>query len=123
MRGKGTVPERQVRNRLERAGIRYKANTKGLPGTPDLVIPSVKRAVFVHGCFWHMHRCRYGRVVPKTNVEFWRAKRAANVRRDRRNLSALRRAGWRVMTLWECQIGDPLAVARNAKKFLEDART
>src|SRR5687768_9553296 len=82
IRGRDTGPEMRVRRLLHRLGYRYALHSKALPGKPDLVFRSRKKAIFVHGCYWHMHRCKYGRVVPATRTEFWQAKRKGNVNRD-----------------------------------------
>jgi DNA mismatch endonuclease, patch repair protein len=73
-----------------------------LPGKPDLVFPKRRKIIFVHGCFFHMHDCRYGQVTPKTNAEFWRKKRMSNVERDIKNETDLRNAGWEILVIWEC---------------------
>src|SRR5690348_15456508 len=103
IRGKDTRPEILVRSLVHALGFRFRLHRRELPGVPDLVFASRRKVIFVNGCFWHMHRCRYGAVKPATNSEFWAEKRSANVKRDRKNLSALRRQGWSVMTVWECQ--------------------
>ena len=102
IQGKDTKPELIVRSLVHQMGYRFRLHRKDLPGKPDLVLPRHGKIIFVHGCFWHMHRCRYGRVQPKTNADFWQAKRTANVERDRRNLRMLRRAGWQTLIIWEC---------------------
>ena len=99
-----TKPEMLVRSSLHRLGYRYALHRRDLPGTPDLVFQSRGKVLFVHGCFWHGHSCKYGRTRPKSNVLFWTTKIAANMNRDKRNISKLRRLGWRVMVIWECQI-------------------
>ena len=100
---KDTTPERAVRSALHRLGFRFRLHVRGLPGSPDIVLPKHRTVVFVHGCFWHRHpRCRHA-ATPKSRVAFWREKFAGNVRRDQRNFAALRRLGWRVVTVWECQ--------------------
>ena len=104
IRGKDTKPEMIVRKLAHAMGYRYRLHRKDLPGKPDLVFPSRKKVIFVHGCFWHMHNCRYGRVTPKTNAEFWQKKREATVMRDRRNRRALRATGWESLVVWECWI-------------------
>ena len=83
IKGKDTRPEMVVRRMLHRLGFRYALHKNGLPGKPDLVFPSRRKVIFVHGCYWHIHDCRYGRVVPATRADFWRAKRRSNVERDR----------------------------------------
>ncbi|MGZ5528133.1 MAG: very short patch repair endonuclease [Limisphaerales bacterium] len=104
VRGKDTKPELAVRSALHGLGYRYVLHQRTLPGTPDLVFPSRRKILFVHGCYWHGHSCKYGMAQSKTNVEFWQAKIAANIRRDARNLRALRSDGWQVMVIWECQV-------------------
>lgn len=107
IRGANTRPELLVRSFLHRVGIRFRLHAGNLPGKPDLVVPAAKIVVFVHGCFWHRHRgCRLT-TSPTANAEFWARKFAGNVERDRRNQRDLRRAGWRVLVLWECQIDKP----------------
>jgi len=107
IRGKDTKPELIVRSLVHQLGFRFRLHRKDLPGKPDLVLPRLRKVIFVHGCFWHRHRCRYGRVQPKTNAEFWHAKLMGNVERDRRNRKALRKAGWQVLEVWECWTRDP----------------
>lgn len=103
IRGKDTKPEMIVRRVCHALGLRFRLHRKDLPGKPDLVFAKHKTVVFVHGCFWHSHDCRYGRVVPKTNAEFWREKRAATVERDREKARQLEALGWRVLEYWECE--------------------
>ncbi len=106
IRGKDTKPELIVRSIVHQMGYRFRLHRKDLPGQPDLVLPGRRKIIFVHGCFWHMHCCRYGRVIPKTNADFWQAKREGTVARDRRNGKALKADGWKVMTVWECWTRD-----------------
>lgn len=110
IRGKNTTPELRVRRLLHRLGYRYLLHAKKLPGTPDLVFPSRKKIVFVHGCYWHCHHCKYGRTIPKTNAEFWANKRARNVARDAEQQKRLRQFGWETLVVWECQ-------TRNSSSF------
>ena len=102
IRGKDTTPERVVCRVVRALGRRFRRHWADLPGKPDLVFPALRKVIFVHGCFWHMHRCRHGRVEPRTNAAFWRKKREGNAVRDRANRRKLRRLGWRVLTIWEC---------------------
>lgn len=104
IKGRNTKPEMVVRSLVHRMGFRYRLHRKDLPGKPDLVFPSRRKIILVHGCFWHMHDCSYGRVVPRTNAEFWQNKRMGNVERDKRNEAALREAGWNILVIWECQV-------------------
>ena len=104
VRGKNTAPELAVRRALHRMGYRYRLHRRDLPGSPDIVLSRRRLALFVHGCFWHRHAdCRRS-TTPQTRREFWEAKFAANVERDRRHVAALEAAGWRVEVLWECNI-------------------
>lgn len=106
IRGQNTRPERVVRSHLHRAGLRFRLHRSDLPGRPDLVLPRWNTVIFVHGCFWHRHPgCRFA-TTPSTNRAFWRRKFESNIERDRRNASRLRRAGWRVLTVWECSLSD-----------------
>ena len=100
VRGHNTSPERYVRNRLWSSGFRYRLNVRGLPGSPDLVLPRYRIAVFVHGCFWHRHECPKGRRFPSTNHEFWRRKLENNMARDVASQSELQRLGWTVYVVW-----------------------
>jgi len=104
IRGKDTKPEMTVRRFLHAHGYRYRLHRRDLPGKPDLVIPKLKVCLFVHGCFWHRHLgCRYA-TTPKTRIEFWDEKFQMNVARDLANTQALETAGWRVLTIWECEL-------------------
>ncbi len=98
-----TGPEMRVRSLLHSLGYRYRLHRKELPGKPDVVLVKHRTVIFVHGCFWHCHECRWGRVIPKTRPEFWSKKRAGNVGRDVRHKAALEQAGWKVITIWECE--------------------
>jgi DNA mismatch endonuclease (patch repair protein) len=102
-----TKPEITLRKALHKLGFRYVIGDKRLPGTPDLTFPKYKAAVFVHGCFWHGHNCRQGRV-PSSNVAYWVPKIEANRKRDARKEQAVRDLGWRVFTIWECELTAPL---------------
>ena len=107
---KGTQPEQFVRRYLHAAGLRFRLHDPRLPGTPDLVLPRYRAAVFVNGCFWHRHPdCRYT-TTPATRREFWATKFATNVLRDRAKAAALSDAGWRVFTIWECESHDELVL-------------
>lgn len=101
-----TKPELIVRSVLHRMGYRFRLHRKDLPGKPDIVLPKYETVVFVHGCFWHQHpRCKRA-TVPATRREFWIQKLRRNVERDKRVKNQLRRQGWRVITVWECQTKD-----------------
>ena len=103
IRNRDTRPEKIVRSIVHGLGYRYRLHRKDLPGKPDLVFTKRRKIIFVHGCFFHMHDCPYGRVIPKTNAEFWQAKRLSNVARDQKNLTALEDQEWTVMIIWECE--------------------
>ena len=106
IRGRDTEGELAVRRYLHRAGLRFRVNDRTLPGSPDLTIPMYRAVVFVHGCFWHRHAgCRFA-TTPATRIEFWQAKFAANVVRDRAAKNDLRKLGWRPFVIWECEVGD-----------------
>lgn len=106
-----TGPEMVVRKVLHGLGLRFRLQRRDLPGTPDVVLPRHRTAIFVHGCFWHRHPgCRKA-TMPKTRVEFWRDKFDRNVARDCEKESALVQAGWHVLTIWECETRDPDALA------------
>ena len=112
IRSRNTKPEMIVRRMLCEIGLRYRLHRTNLPGKPDIVMPGRKVAIFVHGCFFHMHKCRYGRVVPATNAQFWQTKRSSNALRDKRNSRQLRKLGWVVLTLWECETKNPEKLRR-----------
>lgn len=118
IRSRNTRPEMLVRSLVHSMGYRYRLHRKDLPGKPDLVFPSRKKIIFVHGCFFHMHACRYGNVTPKTNADFWQKKRLSNVERDRRSIAALEEAGWKVLTVWECETKDTERMAAVLEAFL-----
>ncbi len=101
---KDTAPEMILRRALHAKGYRYRLNDKGLPGSPDIVLPKYKTAIFVHGCFWHRHEgCRLAST-PKDNAAFWNDKFETNVKRDIKNENELRRTGWQVIVVWQCQL-------------------
>jgi DNA mismatch endonuclease (patch repair protein) len=102
IRSKDTMPEMIVRRIVHAAGFRYRLHARNLPGHPDLVFPRLRKVIFVHGCFWHRHRCKNGQAIPTTRTAFWEAKFEANVTRDKEVLRQLRGAGWDVMVVWEC---------------------
>lgn len=106
IRNRDTKPEMIVRKLVHAMGYRYRLHRKDLPGKPDLVFSRIRKVIFVHGCFWHMHRCRYGRVKPKTNAQFWTDKRESNRMRDTKNRLLLKKLGWVSLILWECNIMD-----------------
>ena len=106
VKGRDTKPEVALRKKLFALGLRYRLNVKALPGKPDLVFPKHRTVVFVHGCFWHGHHCKRGARAPKQNAEYWREKIARNKARDKKNATELKKLGWRVVTVWECELKD-----------------
>lgn len=118
IKGKGTNPERLVAALLGELGIDAEEHPNDLPGKPDFVLRGRRIAIFVHGCFWHQHSCKYGRVSPSTNPEFWKKKISSNVTRDRRNYRNLRAQGWSVVTIWECRLRDLDRVKRRLQALL-----
>src|SRR5438874_1914594 len=105
IKGANTAPEIVVRRIVRSLGAKFRCHPKNVPGKPDFAMRDLRLVVFVHGCFWHGHRCQGGRR-PKSNVEYWTRKLEGNLRRDRRITRELRRAGWRRLVIWECELGD-----------------
>lgn len=104
IKGKDTKPEMIVRKYLFSRGMRFRVQVRKLPGTPDIVLPKYKTAIFVNGCFWHGHEgCKYFRL-PKSNVEFWKEKIERNIERDRESMQALLDLGWKIIRVWECEL-------------------
>lgn len=118
IRGKDTKPEKLTCSLLHRMGYRFRLHARNLPGMPDIVLPRHRKVVFVNGCFWHGHKaCPRGRP-PKSNFEFWSKKLAANARRDRLASNRLRREGWQVLTIWECETRNIEKVIVKLQKFM-----
>ena len=116
-----TRPEVAVRSLVHRLGYRFRLHRRDLPGRPDLVLPRHRTVIFVHGCFWHQHNCSRGRRQPASNQSYWGPKLARNVDRDATVKRALQAMGWRVLTIWECQVGPPELSAR-INRFLREGR-
>jgi len=116
---KNTKPEIIVRSFVHRMGYRYSLHRRDLPGHPDMVLTRHSKIIFIHGCFWHMHKCRYGRVTPATNTKFWQTKREGNVARDNRNIRKLRKDGWKILVIWECQTRNSEKLISKLRKFLD----
>lgn len=116
VRSRDTGPEMKVRRAAHAMGLRYRLHRKDLPGSPDLVFPARKLALFVHGCFWHGHSCPRGAREPATNVSYWRAKIGRNVSRDRAVMKALKAMGWRGRIVWECEIRDETRLKKLLKR-------
>jgi len=120
VKGRDTRPEMVVRRALTRLGARYRLHRKDLPGSPDVAMPGRRLAVFVHGCFWHGHDCPRGAREPKQNRDYWLAKIARNRARDVRNREALQAMGWRVETVWECELKDAAALEGRLSSLLSN---
>ena len=118
IKSKNTGPERIVRSLLHRAGRRFRIHVRALPGTPDIVLPGSRVVVFIHGCFWHRHAGCKGASTPKTHKKFWTEKFARNIANDRKHRRRLRRLGWRVVTIWECQLRHPEKALARIEKVL-----
>ncbi len=118
VKGKDTAPELAVRRLLHARGYRYRLHRRDLPGNPDLTFPARRKVIFIHGCFWHGHDCKRGARTPKTNTDYWAAKIARNVARDRRCLDDLAREGWQACVVWECEIADAEALIGRLSRFL-----
>ena len=119
VRDKNTGPEWVVRRLLHGLGYRYRLHRRDLPGTPDLVFPSRRKAILVHGCFWHAHGCRYGRA-PKSRLDYWLPKLERNKERDAEKQARLEALRWRVLTVWQCETRDVDALTVKLCAFLED---
>lgn len=113
-----TKPEKILRKALHRLGYRFRLHRKDLPGTPDIVFPSKHAAIFVHGCYWHGHNCRWGRL-PKSNVVYWRHKIETNKARDNRQIKELEALGWRVKVVWQCELRNLSGTVDEVTDFLE----
>lgn len=118
VKGRDTTPELKVRKALTALGARYRLNRKDLPGSPDIVMPGRRLALFVHGCFWHGHDCARGARVPKANRDYWLAKLGRNRARDAASAQALTDLGWRVETIWECDLKDAGALEARLRGLL-----
>jgi len=119
VKSKDTSPELAVRQILKRMGFMgYRLHRRDVPGNPDIAWLAKRRAIFIHGCFWHGHDCRRGSRKAKTNRHYWRLKIHGNARRDAMSQVALKKAGWRVLTIWECELRDIGKLNRKIARFL-----
>jgi len=116
---KNTKPEILLRRMLHRDGLRYRLHDPRLPGKPDLVFAGQRKVVFVNGCFWHGHDCPVGIRLPKSNVDFWAAKRSTNRDRDARQRAELLELGWKYLDLWECEITPSDDLVRRVREYLQ----
>jgi DNA mismatch endonuclease, patch repair protein len=119
VKGCDTAPELAVRRIAHAMGFRYRLHRKDLPGNPDLVFPRLRKAVFVHGCFWHGHDCARGARVPVHNRPYWRRKIARNMERDKASAKSLKALGWSVGVIWECRTRDEPALKRRLARMLQ----
>lgn len=118
IKGKNTKPEVLVRKHLFSKGFRYRINDKRYPGKPDIVLPKYKIILFIHGCFWHQHDCKYFKW-PKTNLAFWKNKIEGNIIRDRNNISELEKMGWKIIIIWECEISSKQKLESKMNKVIK----
>lgn len=125
IRGKNTKPELDLRRALHRLGLRYRLHPARLPGRPDIVLPGRQAAIQVHGCFWHRHKHCAFCTTPASNIQFWKPKFDETIRRDKRNLDALRKLGWRVAIVWECAVKEKgaEAIAGRIATWLQSGHT
>jgi DNA mismatch endonuclease (patch repair protein) len=122
IRGANTKPELRVRSITHQCGYRYRLHVSSLPGKPDLVFPRLRKVIFVHGCFWHRHPgCTLARL-PKSRLSFWLPKLTNNRQRDVKNIARLRRAGWKVKVIWECETKSAERIEKKLRTFLEEKR-
>lgn len=117
VKSKNTKPELALRSALHKLGYRFRLHRRDLPGSPDIVFPSQKKAIFVHGCFWHGHGCRWGKL-PKTRLDYWGPKILANRNRDKTKNKLLRKQEWTVLTVWACQLRNPERTLNKIVHFL-----
>jgi DNA mismatch endonuclease, patch repair protein len=114
---RNTRPEKFVRIMAHRMGYRFRLHRRDLPGSPDIVFPRLKAVILVHGCFWHRHSCASGRKQPCSNAAYWTRKFLRNEKRDARNRRQLRRLGWRILVVWECQLKPPGGLEARLRRF------
>jgi DNA mismatch endonuclease (patch repair protein) len=119
VKSRDTKPEWKLRRLVWGLGYRYRKNRRDIPGQPDLAFIGRKRAIFLHGCFWHRHDCPLGRRSPKSRNEFWDRKFTRNVERDGQVRSVLRDAGWHVLVIWECELANRESVENRVREFLD----
>lgn len=117
IKGKNTKPEMIVRKLVFALGYRYRLHDGKLPGKPDLVFAGKRKVIFVHGCYWHRHNCKYGKVMPQTRKKFWEEKLAGNKERDKKNVRELKKLGWDVLIIWECETKDTLISEKLVEKI------
>jgi DNA mismatch endonuclease, patch repair protein len=121
VKAKNTRPELLVRQVAHALGYRFRLHRRDLPGKPDLIFPRLRKAIFVHGCFWHRHPNCPRATLPKTNKEFWQHKLESNARRDAEQICALRQSGWDTMIIWQCETKDRAALTTRIWGFLKSS--
>lgn len=119
VRSRDTKPEQRLRKLVWGLGYRYRKHRRDVPGNPDLAFIGRKRAIFLHGCFWHRHDCSSGRRSPKSCAAFWTEKFHRNVMRDAVVAKSLKRAGWKALVVWECELHSPPVIEQKIKRFLD----
>ena len=119
VKGRDTKPEIVVRSIIHRMGFRFRLHQRDLPGTPDIVLPRHSKVIFIHGCFWHSHKGCSRSKRPTTNVEFWNSKIEGNIERDKRSCRSLRRMGWKVLVVWQCETRNPEKLLGKLERFLD----
>jgi DNA mismatch endonuclease (patch repair protein) len=120
VKGRDTGPELLVRAIVHRLGYRFRLYRRDLPGNPDITLPKHRKVIFVHGCFWHGHKRCTRATRPTTNIAFWRKKLDLNIARDKRNIRQLRKGGWRVLVVWQCQTRNPETLKSALSRFLNE---
>ncbi|MGJ7033718.1 very short patch repair endonuclease [Niabella hirudinis] len=113
-----TKPEILVRRYLFAQGLRFRKNVSNLPGKPDVVLPKFKTIIFIHGCFWHGHAI-CGKTIPESNKQYWTGKISRNIQRDKDNKATLKKMGWRVITIWECQLKNKEVLKQSLSSLLK----
>ena len=118
-KNKDTSPELFIRKLISSQKIHFCLHRKNLPGCPDIVFPKRKRVIFINGCFWHRHTCKKGRSMPATRKKFWQQKFERTIERDKKNKRELKKLGWKVLVVWECQTKKPEKLINKISKFLK----
>jgi DNA mismatch endonuclease (patch repair protein) len=119
VKSKNTQPEMLVRQLVYSLGYRYRLHRKDIHGCPDLVFPASQKAVFIHGCYWHRHKCQSGRSTPETKKTYWQEKFIRTIERDKANCKALKKLGWQILVIWECQLKDLPKLKTKLTAFLQ----
>jgi len=120
IRSKDTKPEKVVRTILDKLNVRYNIHAKTLPGTPDIVIPEINKLIFINGCFWHQHKNCKRANLPKTNKEYWIKKLSRNIKKQNTDIKNLRKLGWSISVIWECQTKDETALINKIKRICKN---